>query len=252
MNKELAAMVSSLRISTKALLDSWDGISVFYDEDFVKEQFGPKNKRLGATFDPSWIDMITAMSKETVSATFNIWHDHAVQLQELLTQWIPAGWELYKDELLSPARKEVVDALLNNERYGDLVPVSEMLLGGVKCLKSINTDGGEPIIAPSILESMRSSCLLAVETTTITWALFHLTQFIPQMNAIDERKTKTAEVTAAVEKSGHTLGKTLTDRANLLKDGRLPLVSGSAPELPGGDAAGGDVGVSRKRPRRAR
>ena len=245
-------MVSSLRISTKALLDSWDGISVFYDEYFVKEQFGPKNKRLGATFDPSWIDMITAMSKETVSATFNIWHDHAGQLQELLTQWIPAGWELYKDELLSPARKEVVDALLNNERYGDLVPVSEMLLGGVKCLKSINTDGGVPIIAPSILESMRSSCLLAVETTTITWALFHLTQFIPQMNAIDERKTTTAEVTTAVEKSGHTSGKTLTDRANLLKDGRLPLVSCSAPELPGGDAAGGDVGVSRKRPRRAR
>ena len=229
-NKERAAMVSSLRLSTKALLDAWAGISAQFHEWAIPKVFGPGAPNLGVLFEPSWIDVIAAISGDTVSAVFNIWKGHAEQVEALLNTWIPAGWHLYKDELLSPERKEVVDKLVNNKHYADLMPLSEVLLNSTKCLKSINTDGARSMIEPSVLDSMRSTGLLAVETTTITWALFHLTTFIPQMGDASSRIKKTKEVLESVSESSQNLGKSLMDRANLLSAGKLPVGVGARPD----------------------
>ena len=231
-NKERAAMVSSLRLSTKALLDAWAGISAQFDEEDIPKMFGPGAPTLGVLFHPSWIDVIAAISGDTVSAVFNIWKGHAEQVEALLNTWIPAGWHLYKDDLLSPERKEVVHMLINDDHYADLMPLSEVLLNSTKCLKSINTDGARSMIEPSVLDSMRSTGLLAVETTTITWALFHLTTFIPQMGDAGLRIKKTKEVLQSVSESSQNLGKSLMDRANLLSAGKLPVGVGATPDAP--------------------
>lgn len=221
---EKQKLLTTLRHATKNLDQCVSSVKIF-------DLFKKDDEDLGMSMAAGYPDMVIQQAKATIMLLCTMWTKDLRELVDLLTSWIPAGWQAAKDDMLDPPYMKLVDTLMHNPHYKQLGAAGDMLEKVRLSCKALNGDGAGAVVCPQLLKDASTIVVSATETVLITYCLFHILHVLPKNPNVQKRKDEAAALSKKLQ-SEHKfeLGRTIVDRLNLFIAGRVPAAVLAAPK----------------------
>lgn len=138
-----------------------------------------------------WLEPLkfSEMALAKCHAELQLWHDSYIDSIRshvgVIENNVPGGWQAAKEALLDPEHKEVVSSLLGNKGYMELCTSVAKLCEQMDALKPLQGDGYAGPLAPDLRKRALQAISNGTDTVAITFALYQLTNKIPQLKKAD-------------------------------------------------------------------
>lgn len=143
---------------------------------------------LGVFLDLNDLQKTLATMHDVIKSLVLGWVKDSDDLAVLVGNWAVAGWEPYKNNILSAAAKPVFDALVQNENYSRCSSGAALLNQWRANLKALNHDGCGAIVDVAKMKEWSTIVKSASECCEMSYAIHQITHTIPLIKNINLRK----------------------------------------------------------------
>ena len=144
----------------------------------------------------------------------SLWAEHIEVFLKMFDSFTPPSFVMHKENLLQNDQA-CRDLLLNEDGYKRLGPLCAEAKVMGKLMKTVQKDGEEPMVNPSLIKSLLMTADVGIEVACFTYLVFFVRRDIPTYESLE----KVCKATQTVRAKFHDCGVTLTEQCDqALKD----------------------------------
>jgi hypothetical protein len=146
---------------------------------------------------------------------YTTWRNDMKALQDELASGTP-DWKMTENNVLD---NPLLSKLLLNPAYNSLGHNAAKMDAMLTCGVSLHSDGCGNIFDCNAMDAARSTKAYAIDTVSLTYALYHATQHLPKIVDLEDRKTKAGDIIKQIDAKNYTLPEILSTRLKMISDG---------------------------------